>query len=98
MSPTHYYLDCGNVLRTKNKLHAEFAAYLQSLNSKLIDAEKLPELKKQINEKLESLNATFTRCTPIYIYYFQYISTESILIQGFYAVTFYIKPAYYESN
>ena len=38
MNPTHYYLDCNNSLQTKNKLQAEFAAYLQSLKAAAVNA------------------------------------------------------------
>lgn len=98
MNPTHYYLDCGNALQTKNKLQAEFYSYLRSLNGKLIDANKLEKLKKEILDKVESLNTTFCRCAPICIYYRENTATGSIIVQGFYAVSFYIKPAYYETN
>lgn len=98
MTPTHYYLDCGVALQTKNKLQAEFYSYLHSLNSKLIDSDKLPELKKQITDKLESLNTTYCRCAPIIIYFRENTVTGTIITQGFHAVSFYIKPAYYERN
>lgn len=98
MTPSHYYLDCNNSLQTKNKLQAEFAAYLQSLEKKLIDASGLEKLKKAILNKSEELNSKFPRCTPIVVYYYTNTTTGTLVIHGFYAVTFSIKPAYYESN
>lgn len=98
MTPTHYYLEANNPLSTKNKLQAEFASYLQSLSTKLIDAAKLPELKNEILAKQTELNAKYPRCTPLNISFWNPSGGKKLLISGFYGVTFYINAAYYESN
>jgi len=98
MSPTHYYLEASNSLQTKNKLQAEFATYLNSLRSKLIDASKLPQLKKEILEKQSELNAKYPRCTPLNISFYNPGGKHKLIVSGFYGVTFSINDAYYESN
>ncbi len=98
MKPTHYYLDTNNSLQTKNKLQAEFASYLQSLKGKLIDASKLPELKKEILDKQAELNAKYPRCTQLNISFWNPGGKYKLIISGFYGVTFSISDAYYESN
>jgi hypothetical protein len=96
MNPTHYYLEANNSLQTKNKLQAEFATYLHSLRSKLIDAAKLPELKKEILAKQTELNAKYPRCTQLNISFYNPSGGKKLIVSGFYGVTFYIKPAFYE--
>ena len=98
MNPTHYFLEANNSLQTKNKLQAEFAAYLNSLRSKLIDASKLPELKKEILAKQTELNAKYPRCTQLNISFWNPSGGKKLIISGFYGVTFSINDAYYEDN
>lgn len=98
MNPTHYYLEANNSLQTKNRLQAEFSTYLQSLKSKLIDADKLPELKKQILAKQMELNAKYPRCTPLNISFYSPAGNKKLIVSGFYGVSFSINDAYYESN
>lgn len=98
MIPTHYYLEANNPLQTKNKLQAEFAAYLKSLNSKLIDAGKLSELKNEILTKQTELNAKYPRCTALDISFWNPGGGKKLIISGFYALTFSIHDAYYDSN
>lgn len=98
MNPSHYYLDANNSLQTKNRLQAEFAAYLQSLKAKLIDAAKLPELKKEILDKQAELNTKYPRCAPLNISFWNPSGKFKLIISGFYGVTFSINDAYYESN
>jgi hypothetical protein len=96
MKPTHYYLDCTHSTVCKNKLQKEFSAYLYTLDKKLIDASSLAKLKKDILKKVEELNTKYPRCTPICIYYYENTMTGCMAIHGFYGVTFYIKPAFYD--
>ena len=98
MNPSHYYIEASNSLRTKNKLQAEFADYLQSLSSKLIDAAKLPELKSKILEKQTKLNEKYPRCTPLNISFWNPSGGKKLVISGFYGLSFSINDAYYESN
>ena len=98
MKPSHYFLEANNSLQTKNKLQAEFAIYLQSLSTKLIDASKLPELKKEILAKQTELNAKYPRCTPLTISFFNPGGKYKLIISGFYGVTFSINDAYYDHN
>lgn len=98
MKPTHYFLEDNNSLQTKNKLQAEFASYLQSLSTKLIDASKLPELKKEILAKQDELNAKYPRCTPLNISFYNPGGKYKSIVSGFYGVTFSINDAYYERN
>ncbi|MGZ9677455.1 hypothetical protein [Flavobacterium sp. GNP001] len=98
MNPSHYYLEANNALQTKNKLQAEFARYLQSISSKLIDAEQLPELKKEILEKQIELNTKYPRCTPLNISFYNPGGNHKLIISGFYGVTFSINDAYYDNN
>jgi len=98
MNPTHYYLEATHSLQTKNKLQAEFAAYLNSLRSKLIDASKLPELKKEILAKQTELNAKYPRCTQLNISFWTPGGSKKLIISGFYGVTFSINDAYYDKN
>jgi hypothetical protein len=98
MKPTHYFLDCTHSTADKNKLQKEFSAYLHTLNKKLIDASSLAKIKKDILKKLEELNTKYPRCTPISIWWYENTITGCIAIHGFFGVTFYIKPAYYEST
>lgn len=98
MKPTHYYLEANNSLQTKNKLQAEFASYLQSLRAKLIDADKLPELKKQILAKQAELNAKYPRCASLNISFWNPSGGKKLIISGFYGVTFSINDAYYDPN
>lgn len=98
MNPTHYFLEANNSLQTKNKLQAEFAAYLISLKSKLIDAGKLPALKKEIIVKQTELNAKYPRCTPLNISFWNPSGGKKLIVSGFYGVSFSINDAYYESN
>lgn len=98
MNPTHYYLETNNTLQTKNKLQTEFASYLQSLKAKLIDASKLPEVKKQILAKQEELNAKYPRCTPLNVSFWNPSGGKKLILSGFYGVTFSINDAYYDKN
>ena len=98
MNPSHYYLEANNALQTKNKLQAEFASYLQSLSTKLIDASKLPQLKKEILAKQTELNAKYPRCTPLAISFYNPGGKYKFIISGFYGVTFSINDAYYDQN
>lgn len=98
MNPSHYYLEANNALQTKNKLQAEFASYLQSLRAKLIDADKLPELKKQILEKQSELNTKYPRCTALNISFWNPKGNKKLIISGFYGVSFSINDAYYDNN
>jgi hypothetical protein len=98
MNPTHYFLEANHSLQTKNKLQAEFALYLNSLSTKLIDAAKLPELKKEILAKQTELNAKYPRCTLLNISFWNPGGSKKLIISGFYGVTFSINDAYYESN
>lgn len=98
MNPTHYYLEASHSLQTKNKLQSEFATYLNSLRSKLIDAAKLPELKKEILAKQTELNAKYPRCTPLNISFWNPSGGKKLIVSCFYGVTFSINDAYYESN
>ena len=98
MNPTHYFLEANNSLQTKNKLQSEFATYLHSLRSKLIDAAKLPELKKAILAKQTELNAKYPRCTQLNISFCNPSGGKKLIVSGFYGVTFSINDAYYESN
>ena len=98
MKPSHYFLEANNSLQTKNKLQAEFANYLQSLSTKLIDASKLPELKKEILAKQTELNAKYPRCTPLNISFYNPGGKHKLIISGFYGVTFSINDAYYDQN
>ena len=98
MNPSHYYLETNNALQTKNKLQAEFATYLNSLRSKLIDAAKLPELKKEILAKQNELNAKYPRCTALNISFYNPSGGKKLIVSGFYGVTFSINDAYYESH
>lgn len=97
MKPTHYFLDCTHSTVDKNKLQKEFSAYLHTLDKKLIDASSLAKLKKEILKKVEELNTKFTRCTPICIWFHENTMTGTMVIHGFYGVTFCIKPAFYEN-
>lgn len=97
MNPTHYYLEVNHSLQTKNKLQAEFASYLQSLRSKLIDAARLPKLKAQIMAKQTELNAKYPRCTPLNISFWN-PGGKKFIVSGFYGVTFSINDAYYDPN
>lgn len=98
MNPSHYYLDCNHALQTNNKLQAEFSSYLHTLQCKLIDASKLPELKKQILDKQTELNAKYPRCAPINISFWNPSGGKKLIISGFYGVTFSINDAYYDNN
>jgi hypothetical protein len=98
MKPTHYYLEANNSLQTKNKLQAEFSTFLQSLRGKLIDAAKLPELKKRIMSKQTELNEKYPRCTPLNISFWNPSGGKKLIISGFYGVAFSINDAYYETN
>jgi len=98
MTPTHYYLEASHSLQTKNKLQAEFASYLQSLKGKLIDASKLPELKKEILDKQTELNAKYPRCTQLNISFFNPGGKFKLIVSGFYGVTFSINDAYYDKD
>ena len=98
MTPTHYYLEASHSLQTKNKLQSEFATYLNSLRSKLLDAAKLPELKKEILAKQSELNTKYPRCTPLNISFYNPGGKFKLIISGFYGVIFSINDAYYESN
>lgn len=84
MKPTHYYLEANNSLQTKNKLQAEFATYLNSLRAKLIDADKLPELKKSIMAKQTELDAKYPRCTPPNISFWEPSRSKMFIISGQY--------------
>lgn len=96
-NPTHYYCDAGHNLSTKNKLQADFSKYLNSLKGRLIDANKLDSLKKEILAKQDELNAIYSRCKSINISWYS-PGNEAILISGFYCVSFSIRPAHYDSN
>jgi hypothetical protein len=96
MKPTHYYLDCSHSTQDKNKLQKEFSSYLNTLNKKLIDASSLAKIKKDILKTVEELNIKYPRCTPIIIHFYENTMSGCMAIHGFYGVTFYIKPAYYD--
>jgi len=98
MNPTHYYLEASHSLQTKNKLQAEFATYLNSLRSKLIEAAKLPELKKEILAKQAELNAKYPRCTQLNISFWNPSGGKKLIVSGFYGVTFSINDAYYDKD
>lgn len=98
MNPTHYFIDCGYTLQSKNKLQAEFATYLLSLKAKLIDAKNLCDLRNQIAAKKDELNAKHPRCTAINISFWSPAGGKSIVLSGFYSLTFTIKDAYYDQN
>lgn len=96
MKPTHYFLDATHSTQDKNKLQKEFSEYLHTLNKKLIDTSSLAKLKKDILKKVEELNTKYPRCTPICIWFHENTMTGCMAIHGFYGVTFYIKPAFYD--
>ena len=98
MNPTHYFIDCGHTLQSKNKLQEEFTNYLLSLKAKLIDVKKLSDLQNQIAIKKDELNAKHPRCTPINISFWSPSGSRSIILSGFYSLTFTIKDAYYDQN
>ena len=98
MKPSHYFLEATNSLQTKNKLQAEFASYLQSISTRLIDASRLTEQKKEILAKQTELNAKYPRCTPLNISFYNPGGKYKMIISGFYGVTFSINDAYHDQN
>jgi hypothetical protein len=98
MEHTHYFVDCGHTLQSKNKLQAEFSNYLLSLKGRLIDANNLLSLQNEIGAKKDELNAKHPRCSPLSISFWKPSGTKHIVLSGFYCLTFSIKDAYYGSN
>lgn len=95
---THYYVYVGHSNQTKNKLQEEFNDYLKSLQGKLIDAIKLPVLKKQILQKAQELNDKHNRCNPLVISFENLYTKNGLMISGFYFLTFQILEAYHGKN
>ena len=98
MEHTHYFVDCGHTLQSKNKLQSEFSNYLLSLKGRLIDASQISVLQNEIQAKKDELNSKHQRCTPLAISFWQPAGTKHIVLSGFHSLTFSIKDAYYDSN
>lgn len=93
MKPTHYFVKTGHELQAKNKLQLDFIKYLKSLNGTLITADNLQSLIKTIRQKLQELNDTHSRCTPITINFEELYTKNGLILRGFYVITFEILKA-----
>lgn len=60
-----YLAYTNNQLSSKNKLEAEFSAYLKEINRTLVSDDKIEDFRKEILNKYDELCKKYQRCKPI---------------------------------
>lgn len=79
---TKYLVDLGSFYQPKNKLHKAIQEFIAKQQRKVIDRAVLSAYKKQLENKINTLNSQHPKCTPVKVHFWKSDIDEHFQIEN----------------
>jgi len=79
---TKYLVELGLFYQPKNKLHKTIQEFIAKQQRKVIDRTVLSAYKKQLEDKINTLNSQFPKCTPVKVNFWSSDNDEHLQLEN----------------